>query len=128
MTKIKEAILMGLIGFSIVSCNSGGGGSKTPEVLLPIELWAPSQINVGETYYGSIRIFLNTNHNSRTVTITKSNNNISLPTSSCTVEQTTEDYNSCTITVVGAAPGIVTVTASSPGYQTQSAEILVVQP
>lgn len=128
MIKIKEAIIMVLIGLFIISCNSGGGGSTTPEVLQPIELWAPSQINVGETYYASIRIFLNTNHHSRTVTITKSNNNISLPTSSCTVEQSTEDYNSCTLTVVGAAPGIVTVTTSSPGYQTQSAEILVVQP
>lgn len=127
MINIKEAVIMGLIGFSIASCNSGGEGTNQ-EVLQPIELWTTSQINVGEIYYSSIKIFLNTNHHPRTVTITKSNNNISLPTSSCTVEQSAEDFNYCALTVVAAAPGIVTVTASSPGYQNQSAEILVVQP
>ena len=118
MIKKKEVILMAVIGFSIASCNSGG---TNQEVLQPIELWTTSRINVGETYYSSIKIFLNTNHHPRTVTITKSNNNISLPTSSCTVEQSAEDYNYCALTVVAAAPGIVTITASSPGYQSKSA-------
>lgn len=123
MNGLKRVLIVGIVLF-LVGCNSGTNSVYMEPIQQPMKLWAPNKLRIGQVCENVV-IFLKPGYQNRVVKI-DSNDKISVNPSTCIVEIDPKyELNYCTVSIVGAAAGIATITVSSDGYQSQTAQILI---